>query len=106
MTYNKYNNKRTEVDGVMFHSKREATRYQELKLLQASGEIQDLILQPSFELRVEGGKVVGKYFADFKYKIGMRVVIEDVKSSATKTPVYRLKKKIVESVYNIKIVEV
>jgi hypothetical protein len=100
----KYNAKKTEVDGITFDSRREALRYQELKLWEQTGEIQDLILQPSFELRVEGGKVIGKYFADFKYRHGMKVVIEDVKG--VKTAVYKLKKRIVESVYGIKITEV
>jgi hypothetical protein len=100
----KYHNRKIDIDGVTFDSKREANRYLELKFLQAAGEIQDLILQPSFELRVDGGKVVGKYFADFKYRVGMKVVIEDAKG--VRTDVYRLKKKIVEAVYGIKIVEV
>lgn len=104
MRSGKYNNRKTEVDGFVFDSKREANRYLELKLLEAAGEIQDLILQPCFELRVQGGKVVGKYFADFKYRTGMKVVIEDAKGC--RTDVYRLKKKIVEAVYGIKIVEV
>lgn len=104
MSYSKYHNKKTEVDGIVFDSKREASRYLELKLLQQAGEIQDLILQPSYELRVEGGKVIGKYFADFKYRVGMKVVVED--SKGVRTDVYRLKKRIVEAVYGIKIVEV
>jgi len=101
---NKYGNVRTEVDGILFHSKREAARYQELKLLEMANEIQDLMLQPSFELRVEGGKVVGRYFADFKYHIGKRIVIEDVKGK--KTAVYQLKKRIVEAVHNVQIIEI
>lgn len=102
----KYHNKKTEIDGILFDSRREANRYQELKLWQMSGEIQDLVLQPSFDLIVQGGAVVGKYFADFKYRMGTKVVIEDVKSPITKTPVYRLKKRIVEAVHRIKITEV
>jgi hypothetical protein len=102
----KYNAIKTVIDGVKFDSRKEAARYQELKYLQMAGEIQDLILQPSFELIVQGGVVVGKYFADFKYRMGTKVVIEDVKSSATKTTVYRLKKRIVEAVHHIKITEV
>ena len=104
MSYSKYNNKKTLIDGILFDSKREANRYLFLKSMQQAGEIQDLILQPSFDPIVQGGKVVGKYYADFKYRIGMKVVIEDAKGA--KTDVYRLKKKIVEAVHNIKIVEV
>lgn len=104
MAYSKYHNKKTEVDGIVFDSKREANRYLELKLLQSAGEIQDLILQPSFDLIVQGGTVIGKYYADFKYRTGTKVVIEDAKGA--KTDVYRLKKKIVEAVHHVRIVEV
>jgi hypothetical protein len=104
MPYAKYHNKKTVIDGITFDSKREAARYVELKLLQQAGEIQDLLLQPSFDLRVDGGKVIGRYFADFKYRAGNRVIIEDVKG--VKTDVYRLKKKIVEAVHHIQITEV
>ena len=104
MRRNKYGNHKTTIDGITFDSKREASRYLELKLLQAAGEIQDLVLQPPFELIVQGGKVVGKYYADFQYRVGARVVVEDAKG--TRTDVYRLKKKIVEAVHHIQIVEI
>ena len=51
---------------------------------------------------------VGFYKADFGYTRtadNLRV-IEDVKVPATRTPVYKLKKKIVESFYGIRITEV
>lgn len=104
MSYRKYRNRKTEVDGFVFDSKREANRYLQLKLLEKAGEIRDLVLQPCFDLIVQGGKVVGKYYADFQYRAGDKVVIEDAKG--VRTAVYRLKKKIVESVHNIKIIEV
>lgn len=100
----KYHNRKTMIDNILFDSKREANRYLVLKSMEQAGEIQDLRLQPEFELRVEGGIVVGKYIADFKYRVGMKVVIEDAKG--VRTDVYRLKKKMVEAVYRIKIVEV
>lgn len=104
MTPNKYHARKILIDNILFDSKREANRYLVLKSMQQAGEIQDLILQPSFDLKVDGGIVVGKYFADFKYRVGMKVVIEDAKG--VRTDVYRLKKKIVEAVYKIKIIEV
>ena len=100
---NKYHARKTEVDGIVFDSKREAARYSELKLLQAAGEIRDLELQPEYELAV-AGRVVGKYIADFRYMDGGRVVVEDAKG--VRTDVYRLKKKMVEAIYGIKILEV
>lgn len=91
---NKYNNKKTILDGHLFDSRKEAKRYHELKLLQAAGEVWNLELQPRIPLMVNGVKV-GTYIADFRYnKSDGTLVIEDVKSPATKTPVYNLKKKI------------
>lgn len=111
----KYKAKRTTVDGVTFHSQKEARRYQELKLLQKAGEIQDLTLQPSFDLVVglDIGmddallKKIGTYVADFQYtdrmQPGCPLVVEDVKGF--KTPLYRWKKKHVEAQYGIQIRE-
>jgi len=95
----------TVVDGIRFASKREARRYGELRLLERAGEIASLELQPTFPCVVSGAKVC-TYIADFAYtsEAGKRVV-EDVKG--VKTPVYRLKKKLVEAIYqNVTIVEV
>lgn len=94
-SFKKYKNIPQLVNGFNFDSKKEAKRYLELLMLEKAGEIFDLELQPKFDLMVNGVKV-GFYKADFQYvdkKSGKRVV-EDVKSKATITPVYRLKKKI------------
>lgn len=93
----KYGAKRTEIDGVTFASKRESVHYARLKLLEKAGEITQLVLQPPFPIVVNGIKV-GKYLADFSYrsKDGVLHVI-DVKGM--KTPMYRLKKKLVEAIY-------
>jgi len=71
-----------------------------------AGEINQLELQPKFPLLVKTGKAVGFYKADFRYfdLSKKEYVIED--SKGVRTAVYRLKKKIVEEVYGIKIVEV
>ena len=93
MVIRKYRNIKTQVDGITFDSKKEADRYIQLKLLVQSGYISQLRLQPDFPLMVNGKKI-GKYVADFSYiKNGVKI-IEDVKSKATMTPVYRMKKKI------------
>ena len=42
---NKYNAKKTELDGIVFDSRKEAGRYAELKLLERAGHIEDLTLQ-------------------------------------------------------------
>ena len=90
---NKFNNIKTKIDGIIFDSKQEATRYQQLSLLQKSGHIRGLQLQPRIPLMVNGTKV-GYYIGDFQYELNGRVILEDVKSTATKTAVYNLKKKI------------
>lgn len=92
----KYGNRKTEADGILFDSKKEADRYRELKLLEAARKIRELTLQPVYSLTVNG-VVVGKYKADFAYMRAGGVVVEDVKGF--KTPVYRLKKRIFEALY-------
>jgi hypothetical protein len=100
----KYNAVKTEVDGFVFASKAEARRYSELKLLEMAGDIYNLTLQPIFSITVNN-KHVGKYIADFQYQVSKtdKMIVEDVKG--VKTPVYRLKKKLVEALYNITITE-
>lgn len=99
----KYKAIKTEVDGIMFASKKEAMRYKELKFLRSQYRISDLILQPKFPVEVCGKKIC-TYVADFLYHENGQKIIEDVKG--VKTPVYRLKKKLVEAIYNITIKEV
>ncbi len=102
----KYGAIKTEVNGITFDSKKEAKRYIALRQMEDAGEIRDLQLQPKFDLVVNGVKV-GKYVADFKYCLKRpdrwEAVVEDCKGM--KTPVYRLKKKIVEAMYSIGILE-
>lgn len=100
----KYNAKKTEIDGFVFDSKAEAARYLELSILEKSGDISNLELQPEFLCEVNGKKIC-KYRADFRYidhETG-KTVVEDVKG--VKTDVYKLKKKLVEALYGIEIQE-
>lgn len=100
----KYRAVKTEVDGITFDSKREAARYMELVLLERAGEISRLELQPKYDCVVNGHKIC-TYKADFRYFNANGSVVEDVKGM--KTPVYRLKKKLVEALYpGVKIQEV
>jgi hypothetical protein len=100
---NKYRAIRTEVDGIMFASKKEAMRYKELKFLLQEQRISDLVLQPKFPIEVNGKKIC-TYIADFIYNEDGIQVVEDVKG--VKTSVYRIKKKLTEAIYNITIKEV
>jgi hypothetical protein len=109
---NKYRNKKWELDGKTFDSQREARRYQELRWLLRTGVITDLQMQVPFELipsqRV-GGKVVErpvKYVADFVYKENGETIVEDVKSEATKTPQYIIKRKLMLWEFGLRVREV
>ena len=101
----KYHNRKTEVNGVMFDSSAEALRYRELLLLVTAGEISELFIHPKFQLDVNNIHL-GCYIADFQYNDHERqkIVVEDVKG--VKTPVYRLKKKLMKALYGIEIFEV
>ncbi|MGC8900127.1 MAG: DUF1064 domain-containing protein [bacterium] len=109
--YNKYHNKPVEVDGIRFASQKEANRYKELMLLKRAGEIKWIIPHPEYAVfagvpdKPETHKRVFTYIADFKYmdKQG-KIHVEDVKG--VRTQVYKLKKRIIEALYHIKIEEV
>ncbi len=102
---NKYRNKPCVYDGRRFASIAESRRYHQLQLLLRAGEITKLEFQPRFDLAISH-VVVCKYFADFSYidvKTG-ETVIEDVKG--IRTPVYRLKKKLMKVIHGIEITEI
>ena len=97
MSYNKYNNKKTIVDGIKFDSEMESHYYIYLKQLKEIGEVVDFVLQPTYLLQ-EGFNLNGKrirpitYKADFKviYKDGHEEVI-DVKGKLTEE--FKIKRK-------------
>lgn len=100
----KYGAIKTEIDGIVFDSKREAARYQELRLLERAGEISNLRLQVPYILidKSKYGRSI-KYIADFVYNDPSGLIVEDAKGM--KTPVYRLKKRMMAEKYGIKIKE-
>lgn len=108
----KYNNQPTERNGIKFDSRKEANRYEELMLLLKAGEISDLKLQPQFTLQEsymtpEGERIRAiRYVADFSYTQGSRMVVEDVKSKATATTQYKMKKKLMQERFGISVKEV
>lgn len=99
----KYGNKKVEIHGRVFHSKAEAARYTELYTMQQCGLISDLVCQKDFLVAINGVHIC-KYIADFVYLDCGKLVVEDVKGVAT--PVYKLKKKLVEALYGVRIREV
>lgn len=96
----KFGNIRTTINGITFDSKKESTRYCQLMMLVKAKEIKNLECQPKYKLCVNGVHVC-TYIADFRYQTAKgAVVIEDVKGgNATKTPSYRIKKKLFEALH-------
>lgn len=108
----KYRNVKTTLDGITFDSAKEARRYAELRLLERAGQIFNLQRQVPFVLipkQVRDGKTIERpvvYKADFVYTENGKEVVEDVKSTATKTKEYVLKRKLLLWQYGIQIREV
>lgn len=122
MTYryrsNKYGSKKIEIDGIVFDSKKEAKRFQELSLMEASGAIQNLQRQVKYVLipsQYDGWYDKGKfkkkcverectYIADFVYEQDGKRIVEDTKGFRTKD--YIIKRKLMLHVHGIKIKEI
>ena len=118
---NKYGSKKVEVDGIIFDSKKEAKRFQELSLLEKAGAIQNLQRQVKYVLipaqrepdaiGKRGGPIKGKllerectYIADFVYQEDGQTVVEDTKGFRTKD--YIIKRKLMLHEHGIKIKEI
>lgn len=116
----KYKNKKVQYDGMTFDSKKELSRYKELKTLEQTNVISGLVCQERFLLidkqpldrpRKSGKRFIRNekavhYVADFVYivnKTGEQVV-EDTKGF--KTADYIIKRKLMKKVHGIEIVEI
>jgi len=104
MSYNKYKNVKVKIDGFKFDSIAESVRYTELKLLVKAGLINNLILQPRFELQSKfrhNGKaeIAICYVADFSYtdQAEEKIIVEDVKGM--ETDVFKIKRKMFLKLY-------
>ncbi len=119
---NKYRNKKVNVNGIVFDSKKEAERYRDLLLLERAGAITNLKRQVKYVLipaqrepevkdvrgKTKKGKLIEQectYTADFTYfdKNG-QFVVEDIKGMRTKD--YIIKRKLMLFIHNIRIREV
>ena len=102
---NKYGAVKTTVYGITFDSGHEANRYLILRDMLRLGEIKNLRWQVTYTLEIEGQKICD-YRADFVYEDALtgETVVEDAKG--VRTPVYRLKKKLMKAILNIDIQEV
>lgn len=95
---NKFGAVKITVDGTKYASKAEARYCEQLKVLERAGHIRNLELQPRFPLIVEGEKV-GVYVADAAFFENNARVVVDVKSKPTRTPVYKLKIRLLKALY-------
>ena len=112
----KFLNLKTEFDGQKFDSRKEANRYAELRLMERAGAIYELRRQVVFEIiPTQKDETTGelierpaRYIADFVYRDAFthKLIVEDVKSKATKTPEYILKRKLMYYRFGIRVVEV
>ena len=122
----KYHSIATCIDGISFDSRKEARRYQELKLLEKAGRISNLEMQVPFELvpaqygeceeiytkgahkgECKRGACIEKavtYKADFMYIEDGKIVVEDTKGVKTKD--YIIKRKLMLYVHGIRIKEI
>ena len=97
---------------IKFDSKKEARRYDALVLLLKAGAITDLKVQPEFTLieaytTPDGERVRAlRYRADFSYKRDGVLIVEDVKSTATRTRTYLDKRKLMREIHGIEVKEV
>ena len=120
-----HNIKTTTIDGTVFDSRREARRWEALRIREQLGEITELKRQVPYELipaqyetyerysktgkrlkdgerRVERNVV---YVADFVYTTNTgQTVVEDTKGVRTKD--YVIKRKLMYAIYGIKITEI
>lgn len=102
----KYHSRRMEIDGIVFSSRKEGRRYQELKLMEQQGEITDLSLQKKYVIfpkQKDERKI--EYRADFYYRLPNGTeVVEDTKGM--RTAVYIIKRKLFKFFYpEVKFVE-
>ncbi|MDD6332322.1 MAG: DUF1064 domain-containing protein [Clostridium sp.] len=117
----KYRNVKTTLDGISFDSRKEANRYEELRILEKAGLIQNLQMQVKYVLipeqrepdtlgargGVHKGRLIEKecaYIADFVYEEDGKTVVEDTKGFRTKD--YIIKRKLMLNVHGIRIKEI
>lgn len=123
---NKCRNRKVKTsDGIVHASKKEASRWLELKLLERAGKIKDLKRQVKFVLipaqREQGtigkrggikqGKLLERelsYIADFVYTENGKMVVEDAKGykGGTVYALFVIKRKLMLYVHNIQVREI
>lgn len=105
----KFNNVKSEIDGHIFDSNKEAEFYGSLKLKKKAGLIKDFKIQVQYDILVNNIHIA-YYYLDFQIENNdgsfeyIDIKGKDKKSNKfIKTGVFALKKRLVEAIYNIKI---
>lgn len=118
----KYGSKKIEAGGIVFDSKKEYIRWNELRIMEKAGAISNLRRQVEFELiptqrepdrigkrgGIHKGCVIEKqcvYISDFVYEVKGSTVVEDVKGGK-RTEAYIIKRKLMLWLHGIRIREV
>lgn len=111
----KYHSIKTLIDGNFFDSKKEATYYNQLKLRKRAGDIKEFSLQPRFDYHCcytknDSDGLIHDYNKSYFYKADFKVINNDgseeiIDVKGVRTAEYKRKKKIVEALYGIKIIE-
>lgn len=126
MRRRKYGNKKVTIGGMVFDSKKEAKRFEELFLMEKAGEISGLRRQVKYVLipaqrefldeiytrgEKKGENKPGRllesectYIADFVYYKDGEVIVEDTKGFRTKE--YIIKRKLMLYMHHIRIKEI
>lgn len=108
---NKFGAKKIIIDGIKFDSIKEGRYYMQLclqkKATNPSRRVVDLELQPRFDIIVNNKKIC-HYKADFRIRYADgRIEVVDVKGlkKGSSYQLFKLKKKLVEALYGIEIIE-
>ena len=110
MRVSKYRSQKTEVNGIVFDSKKESKRYQQLMLMVRAGVITNLNRQVKYTLvpaQYIDGQCVERavsYVSDFEYDENGKHIVEDTKGVRTKE--YIIKRKLMLYKYGIRIREI
>lgn len=94
MRRSKYGNRKVTVDGLLFDSKGEASRWLELCLLEKAKEISGLKRQVRYSL-YSNDMHICDYVADFEYSQNGAIITEDFKGVVT--DLFKLKAKLFEA---------
>jgi hypothetical protein len=100
-TRRKFGNQPSVVDGQRFDSRREAETYRQLKLRREAGEVKWFLRQTRFDL--PGGVI---YRADFLVYFGGERGVEIWDSKGHASATYKIKRRQVEAIYGVEILEV